>query len=204
MGIFSSKKDTLRQKLQKQFIPFLIDNCNIDHLEAKQMVDNMFDGLIEESEIELHERIPPDFGDTLLKEEKTDASIKTMLDRMRSEGVNNNDIRWLWNMPVDERLMLIITDNFFKSHLYIRYREQGFTKQAAKIKLHKRFPYYGELDSDATLSGDDRPLPWELKNRINTYGINRNKDDNDQYEKDMDASSSFNALVRKEIKKGKI
>lgn len=204
MGIFSNRKKKLKEKLEKKFVQFLADYLNVDQLDAKKMADNILDGLIEESEIEFHEGISPYFGDTLLSGEKTDASIRTMLGRKRIESVNDNDIRWLWNMPADERLMLIITDNFFKSYSYTQYRTQGFTEQEAKCKLYKRFPYYGELDSDATLSGDDRPLPWELKDRINTYGIKRGKTDYEQYEKDMDASSSFNALVRKEIKEGKI
>jgi len=48
------------------------------------------------------------------------------------------------------------------------------------------------------------PLPFELKDRINIYIEKRAKSDPEKYKKDIESSSTFNALVRKEIQGGHI
>jgi len=50
----------------------------------------------------------------------------------------------------------------------------------------------------------DRPLPVELKNRIDIYSRQRRENAAPQFFREIDGSTSFNALVRWEIKKGRV
>lgn len=53
------------------------------------------------------------------------------------------------------------------------------------------------------IKGDDRPLPYELKKRVNEY-IGKRMSDPIEYKRNIETSSSFNALIRKEIKSGNL
>jgi hypothetical protein len=48
------------------------------------------------------------------------------------------------------------------------------------------------------------PLPEELKDRINIYIIKKSTIDREKYKKEIEGSSTLNALLRKKIKKGNI
>ena len=62
---------------------------------------------------------------------------------------------------------------------------------------------FGQKNTSKT-SGDDRLLPDELRNRVNAYIDKRSKVDPEEYKKEIEKSTTFNALVRQEIRKGNI
>jgi len=70
--------------------------------------------------------------------------------------------------------------------------------------LRKHRAIFGNPDDITDITGKDRPLPYELKDRINIYIENKSQKEPEQFKKDIEKSSSFNALIRKEIKKGNI
>ena len=72
------------------------------------------------------------------------------------------------------------------------------------MEVRKFHVIYGEPDDTTHTVGDDRPLPEELKDRINIYIIKRPSTDQDKYKKEIEESSTLNALLRKEIKIGNI
>jgi hypothetical protein len=47
-------------------------------------------------------------------------------------------------------------------------------------------------------------VPEELKDRINIYIIKKSTIDREKYKKEIEGSSTLNALLRKKIKKGNI
>jgi len=47
-------------------------------------------------------------------------------------------------------------------------------------------------------------LPFELKDRINIYTQKRSQTDPEKFKNEIAESSSFNALIRKEIRNGKV
>jgi hypothetical protein len=55
--------------------------------------------------------------------------------------------------------------------------EDRLSEEEAAKEVKKYFPIFGDPDDTSTSSGDDRPLPCELKDRINIYiqkkGTNR-------------------------------
>ena len=68
----------------------------------------------------------------------------------------------------------------------------------------KYHPFFGDTNDSTHVSGDDRLLPEELKDRINKYIEKRMLNDPEEYKKDIENSSTFNALIRKEIREGNL
>ena len=68
--------------------------------------------------------------------------------------------------------------------------------------LRNIHPLYGNPDDMSVAHGDDRPIPVELKDRIDIYIEKRSKEKGDRYDSDMLGDSSFNALIRREHLRG--
>jgi hypothetical protein len=71
-------------------------------------------------------------------------------------------------------------------------------------KRAKREPVYGDPNDTRYLTGDDRPLPPELRYRVAVYVGRRKSEDASALDSDLAAASSFNALVREEIEDGRL
>jgi len=70
--------------------------------------------------------------------------------------------------------------------------------------MRKRYPLFGDPDDTSQSTGEDRPLPYELKNRINIFVQKRLQKDPETFKNEIEGSSTFNALVREEVKKGNV
>jgi hypothetical protein len=104
-----------------------------------------------------------------------------------------------------ERRMMTKMDEWFRYSLYIKLtKEDGLNEQEALKRLRKVKPIFGNPDDTTHTTGEDRPLPYELKDRINIYTIKKQQTEPEKIKRDIEKSSSFNALIRKEIKKGNI
>jgi len=68
----------------------------------------------------------------------------------------------------------------------------------------KERPVYGDPDDQGYFDGDDRPLPACLTHRVAVYTQLRRRRDPDALQKDIAESSSFNALIRQEIRAGRL
>ena len=148
--------------------------------------------------------LPQNFSNILLERESTVEEIKSMLAKRRKEGVRDEDIRWWWNMHPLERKMMLKVDDVIKLSEFARIqKEEGLNEEEAAKKVRKFHVIYGEPDDTTHTVGDDRPLPEELKDRINIY-IEKLTTNQEKYKKEIEESSTLNALLRKEIKKGNI
>ncbi len=183
--------------------------------EANEMAQGTLDKAIAEAKADGTYDIPRGLGDALLglNEPPSDriadwVDEKRMeLRRLRQEGVTDDDIRTWWNMTSVERRFAIEQDN--QGHLaYIMWAiSEGHTSgptneetldEAAEL-LRASHPLYGDPDDTRNTTGDDRPLPYELKDRVNRYIVRRAVDPH-AYKRDVDGSSTFNALIRQEIR----
>ncbi len=148
--------------------------------------------------------LPQNFGNILLERESTVEKIKSMLAKRRKEGVRDEDIRWWWNMHPLERKMMLKFDDVNKLSVFTRIRkEEGLNEEEAAKEVRKFHVIYGEPDNTTHTVGDDRPLPEELKDRIDIY-IEKQTTNQEKFKKEIEESSTLNALLRKEIKKGNI
>jgi hypothetical protein len=148
--------------------------------------------------------VPEGFGNYLIANRHNDPRIGTFLTRIAQEGVRDKDVRWYWNMHNIDRLMMMRTFDWCVGANVLANLRQGMTQQHAEAHSRKVHPLYGNPDDTSVAHGDDRPIPPELKDRIDIYTEKRAKENGDRYELDMLGSSSFNALVRRELRTGRI
>ncbi|MDQ3089790.1 MAG: hypothetical protein M3Q24_01380 [bacterium] len=166
-------------------------------LGSKEIAQTLLNEAIELNKKNL---VPANAGDIFLEKESHDEKIHVMLERKRAEGVKDKDIRWWWNLNGVERMLMLKTDEFNRLTLYLSLLESGVAEKEALSTVGKRHPVYGN-PLNTSLDVEDRPLPEELKDRVNIY-INKQFINNPNFNQDVDKCSSFNALVRTEIRNG--
>ena len=171
--------------------------------DAENIVRDILDKVIEDSKKQGTYNLPSNQGDIFLEQEKTKDNIRKNFEKKRKEGVRDEDIRWWFNLNEIERKMILKVDEMYKMSLYIKMREDGKTEKEADAVVRKHHPMYGDPEDKTHGSDDNRLLPLELKDRINIY-IEKQQDNPEEIKKRIEAASSFNALVREEIRKGNI
>ena len=184
---------------------------------AKETAKRLLDRAIEKSKKEETYDLPSNFGNIILREEKTDdpvvekfaEEIRKTLSPKRVEGVRDEDIRWWWNLNDVERSIMVGVDEFHCTALFLKECDEGKTTDEANEivwKFHPKYTYgyRGETKDMPQQIKDIFPLPIELKDRINIYIAKKTKTNSEKYKKDIKSSPTFNALVRKEIKAGNI
>ena len=214
MGLFgSSKYNKLEQDLVNLYSQIFTESMGMNPSDAKEQAEDMLDQAIADSKKERTDDLPQNTGDIILGESGLDDpkiklivnKSKKMLQSRRKEGVTDEDIRYWWNLHDLERRMMIKHDDIARMALFIDQKQKGINADEAAVKVRKLHPMYGDPSDTKHSKGNDRPLPYELKDRINKYIENiRKSGDHEKYKKEIDKSSSFNALVRKKIKTGEI
>ena len=68
----------------------------------------------------------------------------------------------------------------------------------------KREAVYGDPNDTTYFTSDDRPIPESLRYRVAIYTARREKEDPEDFQNELEAASSFNALVRKEARAGRL
>jgi len=139
-------------------------------------------------------------GKSILQNEGKNEQLAKQLEWARSEGASDNDIIIWYNLSSIERALIIECDNMYRSYLFwdLIVRDRLSKEEAARI-VHKTFPLYGNVDSETNMDDDDKPLPFELKDRINRF-MPKQKNLKER----IDKYSSVNAFIRDEIKKGNL
>jgi len=208
MGIFSKVFKTSRdmeEQIEDRYVSMLQETLGISPSQAKSAFRDIIEEAKEESLKEETADLPRNVGDFLLEKESSDEKIRSILAKKRSEGVGDQDIRWWFNMGDLERRILLKVDDINRHALFAKLREEGGlgADEAAK-GVRRRYPLFGDPDDTAYASGEDRPLPYELKGRIDNYVEKRLHSDPETFKKEIEGPSTFNALIREELKKGNV
>lgn len=220
MGLFNFLKPGDEKQLENLYV----DIIRMFYKEAplyeirkivKKLLKNAKRACIEQESLNL----PMKYGDILLEKESTDERVKETLAKKRKEGVRDEDIRFWWNLPDLERSMVVQADSVIRMEPFVISIGKGMDKYEAAAEVRKIHPIYEDHDykylikeqksafqfrSLTNTTGEDRPLPYELKNRINKYIEKMLRENIEELKKDMENFSTFNALVREEIRKGNI
>ena len=146
--------------------------------------------------------LPPDYGDRLVAHEATEPAIRERFAASRRDGVRDEDIRMWWNMPDFHRRMAMADDAQTHMMVFAHHIQAGRSRAEAAARLRQFHPMYGNPEDTSHTTGDDRPLPYELKDRVNRYIERRMQGDVEAYQRDIEQSSTFNALVRREVRAG--
>jgi len=211
MGLFSKlfgSSSDIEKQLEELYIPIFQKTMGMSLGQAKKYFKDMFRSAKEESLKGNSKNLPQNYGDLLLEAESINEKTKEMLTKKRIEGVRDEDVRWWWNMHDYERWMMIKVDENSRMALFLDEIAKSHAdnlekaeEEAAK-KIRNFFPMFGDPDDTTHTRGNDRPLPYELKDRINIYMEKCKKKDLDKFKKDIENSSTFNSLIRNEIKSG--
>ncbi len=202
--VFGSPSSGIEKELEAQYVPMFQEMMSMSLSQAKSNFRDIFKQIKEESVKDGTANLPQNFGDIMLEKESTDEKIKSRLKKRRNEGVRDEDIKWWWNMHDLERLMMLKVDELYRFTLFMKLREDGINGEKAVKEVSKFNPMYGDPDDTSRVTGDDRLLPVELKDRVNRYIENKAQTDSEGFQKEIKKSSSFNALVRKEIREGNL
>lgn len=138
-------------------------------------------------------------GQHLLDVSRKDDKLATYLRKIRNEGASDSDIKMWWDLPKSEHQRLIKEDDTFKMTAIISFIDQGLTQDEAHRKVRLSYPIYGD-PTLWTVNFDDRPLPYELKNRINRYFSPENQMALQKAKSDIDKFTSMNAYIRQLIR----
>jgi len=178
------------------------DNVDFD---VEEVVINLINKAINESKQVGSYNLPKNFGNIIIEREGKGENTLKNISSKRADGVTNEDIIKWWNLnDIDRRMKMSFHEI---NHIYLlKYfvAKEGLNPDQALAKTRKLLPVYGDSSDTSHFTGDDRPLPFELYNRVDAYMINRNLSELVQYKKDIENSSSFNALIRREIRSGKL
>ena len=207
MGIFSKlfgSSSDIEKQLEALYVPMFQTTKGMTLTQAKSTFRDLIKEAKEESLKEGTSKFPQNFGDILLEEESTNPHYKSLLAKKRNQGATDEDIRWWWNMHDLEKRMMTKDDNLNGFALFLKLKEDGLNEEEAGKRVKKSRPIFGDPDDAITSTGEDRPLPWELKNRVNIYIQKRSQPGTEKFKNEIAESSSFNALIRKEIKSGKV
>ena len=114
--------------------------------------------------------LPENFGDFLLSQAREGASAALRIaDKARKEGAGDEDIAESWNLNDLECRMAHWSELVIRYAKFLGFLEQGFDPDEATRKVRQMFPMYGDpLDTTHTF-GDDRPLPHEVRGRVDEY-----------------------------------
>lgn len=207
VGLFSklfALPSGIEKQLEDQYIPMFQMMMGMPSSQAKSTFRDMLKQAREESLKEGTSRLPQNFGNVLLEQESTDKKIKAMLTKKRREDVRNEDIRWWWNMHDLERRMMLKVDDITRMAMFTDNLEKGMKEDDAAARVRKCHPMYGDPEDTSNTTGEDRPLLYELKDRVNIYIEKMTQNSSEEYKKEVEESPTFNALIRKEIRKGNI
>jgi hypothetical protein len=209
MGIFPNLLKGSRDqemKIEDQYVPFFQMAWGTSRRQAKSAIRDIIEEVKQEYLNEdVRARLPANVGDFLLEIESSDEKIQSSLAKKREEGVRDEDIRWWFNMNDVEMSILLRLDDVNRRALFTRLRrEHGLSEGEAAKGVRKGYPIFGDPDDTTATKGEDRPLPYELKDRIRSYVEKRMQGDPGTFKKEIEDASSFNALVRREVKMGSI
>lgn len=195
------------EEMYSQMLSQLPTGITLEHArkDVREAIELCKEQAIKEGTFDL----PNNYGDFLIQSaDSGDLNAKKIVDKARKEGAADEDIREYWNLNDLQRRMVIWSENVFRVATARSLWKPGLSKDQenkAASELRKIFPMYGDPDNTRVTSGDDRPLPHELRGRVDRWRIKIvNEDGEEKIKEKINNYSTFNALVRDEIRKGNL
>ena len=197
--------DETEKRLQPQYVAFFHETMNMPEEIAREIFKTFAEEQREAAQREGTYGLPESFGDILLDREAADEKVRAAFAPKRAEGVTDEDISFWWNMHDLERRLICRVDEMSRILLFEKLMQgDGVTEPEAARLVAKRYPIYGDPQHLVLGTEDDRPLPFELKWRVNRYITQRAQTDPDGFQKETDASTSLNAILRGALREGRL
>lgn len=145
---------------------------------------------------------PPNVGDALVAGQEVVPGLFEVIDKAREEGATDDDIRQWWNMQEFERQMVVISDDICRQGVFAQALQRDMSMDAAAAEVRRVFPMYGDPTDTEHTNGDDRPLPFELKDRVNLW-VQRIAETEPARLK-VPEGQTVNSVVRAELRAGRL
>jgi len=186
--------------------------------QARSEVKGLLDSLHSELKTDGTYDLPENMGDIILGNARTDHPVarkyadrmSSMLPQLRKEGVTEDDIKGLWNqLEICRCFYTESLPNLFRLAFTFHEMKRGhLSLNDASAITRKRFPTFGNPEDMSLSEGDDRPLPLELFGRVSMWLVRRVAAQpnflGDFTQWGIGNYSSANALVRSELRSGKL
>jgi len=195
--LYSIYKLRLRLSCRK-----MLFNIGLSEVEAKAKSLEMYNEAKRRMKELNQKNLPPNYGEVVLKNEQSHPGFMNF-NIKRKDGVTDEDIKRYWNVPAIERFVISEIDRFLRESTYEKYIEKGINSKEVKDAIKKVFPIYNEPKKDDNLKDTDRPLPNEIKRRVDTW-VQKNHDYPEIIQREIVNFSSMNALIRSKVSAGKI
>ena len=204
MSIFSDliggSTSPLEQSLIAAAIPVLMQNYNIPAGEAEKRIREIIRVAKRDASKQGTDKLPQNLADHLLASD--DPGTRREIQLKRDDGVRDADFRWWWNLPDLEKRVILKLDDLHRTHCFFALTHNGLSDSEAAQRMRKYNAMYGDVEDTTHTKGDDRPLPFELKDRVNAWIQAHLQSSQAILALAMETSSTFNALVRAEIRRG--
>jgi len=193
------------KRLESEYVAFFKESMSMPEEIAREIFKAFAEEHKEAARREGTDRLPESFGDILLQSEKADEKVRIAFAPKRADGVTDDDIAFWWNMHDLERRMICKVDEMNRILLFEKLvQDSGTTEPEAARMVAKRFPIYGDPEHLVLETEDDRPLPFELKWRVNRYISEKTETDAEGFKQEVEASTSLNAVLRKALRAKKL
>jgi hypothetical protein len=195
----------IEKRLETHYVSFFQESMSMPEEVARQIFKTFAEEQKEAAHRDGTDKLPENFGEILLEREQTDEHVRAVFLPKRAEGVTDEDIAFWWNMPDLERRLICKVDEMNRMLLFDQLMQRGGVtdKEAARM-VAKQFPIYGDPNHLVLDSEDDRPLPFELKWRVNRFISESTAADADAFHEKVAASTSLNAVLRKAIQESQL
>ncbi|MBN1567540.1 MAG: hypothetical protein JXA73_06815 [Acidobacteria bacterium] len=195
----------IEKRLEPQYVSLFQESMSMPEEAAREIFKALAQEQKEAAQREGTDRFPESFGDILLEREQSDEKVRNAFAPKRAEGVTDKDIALWWNMHDLERRMICRVDEMNRILLFENLvQSNGVSEPEAARMVARRFPIYGDPEHLVLDTVEDRPLPFELKWRINRYITERTISDAAAFHKEVGDFTSMNALLRRELRLGKL
>jgi hypothetical protein len=166
---------------------------------SRKQIQEIIKQELKKSKAEGTDKLPPNFGDFIIEHyHEGNENCKRIVDKAINGGANLNDVRHWWNLHEIERRMITWEDNCFRLATFKGLMDEGMTNEEAVKKLRFSYPLYGDPTDESNMSGEDRPLPDELHDRVNKIAAELSQT---YLNEDIKKFSSMNSFLRASLKK---
>jgi hypothetical protein len=182
----------LESELRRIYLPML-EGVGIRGGQARQWMRVARDACRGEPEL---------LGQLILREQGL-PGFGRIVELARADGATDVDIANWYDLHEYEKHLIVKFDELCRMALFLDRLEKGAATPDAAADVRRAHPMYGDLLDTSNTTGDDRPLPYALKGRVNRY-IEKQANNLAAYRQRRDEYSTFNALVRAEVRQGRL
>lgn len=201
--LFRGRQSAIERELHEMYVQMLCMVAGYSPADAEQAVSEAIAMCKQQGAAEGTADLPEDFGDRMIDAARMgEPKSQRIVEKARREGATDDDIKEWWNLPDLSRRMVLWSENIFRYSVFLHAKnDDGLSADDAPARVHKTFPIYGDPQDTSKLSGDNRPLPHELRGRIDSY---KQVHDAEYIADQVKNFSSYNAFVRHAIQNGLI